>query len=248
MLQKTTGIVLRTLKYNDASTIVEIYTELCGRASFVISVSRSKQTGIRLGLGLFQPLAMIEFEADFRPTTTSLYRIKEAKSLIPFTTIPYDPFKSAISLFLADFFCRALREEGENHSLFAYLKYSIIWLDEVREEYANFHIIFLMHLSRFLGLYPNLENYHEGDYFDMLNAGFTSTRPMQHSFFILPEEASRLLYLTRMSYRTMHLFKMNRKERIRCLTIINEYYRLHLPGFPQLKSLKILQELFDSFN
>jgi DNA repair protein RecO (recombination protein O) len=244
MLQKTTGIVLYTLKYNDASTIVEIYTELCGRASFVAWIPRSKKTGIRLGL--FQPLALIEFEADFHHTTTSLYRIKEAKSILPFTTIPYDPFKSAISLFLAEFLYRSLREEEEDRSLFAYLKYSILWLDKVQEEYANFHLVFLMHLSHFLGLYPNLENYHKGDYFDLLNASFTSTRPLQHSFFILPEDASRLPYLTRMNYETMYLFKMNRTERVRCLTIINEYYRLHLPGFPpELKSLKILRELFD---
>ncbi|KAA6345480.1 DNA repair protein RecO [termite gut metagenome] len=242
MLQKTTGIVLHTLKYNDTSTIVEMYTELCGRASFVASVSRSKKAGIRLGL--FQPLALIEFEADFRFTTAALYRIKEAKSLLPFATIPYDPSKRAISLFLAEFLYRSLREEEENRSLFAYLKHSIVWLDEVREGYANFHLVFLMHLSRFLGMYPNLENYRKGDYFDLLNAGFTSTRPLQHSFFILPEEACRIPCLTRMNYETMYLFKMNRTGRIRCLTIINEYYRLHLPGFPELKSLKILQELF----
>jgi DNA repair protein RecO (recombination protein O) len=243
MLQKTIGIVLHTLNYNDTSIIVEIYTELCGRASFVISVSRSKKTGIRLGL--FQPLALIEFEADFRLTATSLYRIKEAKSFLPFTTIPYDPFKLAISLFLAEFLYRSLHEEGENRMLFAYLKYSIVWLDKAQKRYANFHLVFLMHLSRFLGLYPNLDSYHKGDYFDLLNADFISTRPLQHPFFLLPEEASCLPYLTRMNYETMYLFKMNRTERIRCLTIINEYYELHLPGFSVLKSLKIIQDLFD---
>ena len=49
----------------------------------------------------------------------------------------------------------------------------------------------------------------------------------------------------RMNYDTMHLFTMSRAERIRCLTIINDYYRLHLPDFPVLKSLEILKELFD---
>jgi DNA repair protein RecO (recombination protein O) len=242
MLRKTIGIVLHTVKYNDTSTIVEIYTELCGRASFVISISRSKKTGIKSGL--FQPLALVEFESDFRPTTTSLYRIKEAKSFLPFTTIPYDSFKSAIAFFLAEFLYRSLREEEENRTLFAYLKYSIVWLDEVQEGYANFHLVFLMHLSHFLGLYPNLENYHQGDYFDLLNAGFTSTCPLQHSFFLPPGEAVHIPYLARMNYETMYLFKMNRVERIRCLTIINEYYQLHLPRFPELKSLRILQELF----
>ncbi len=102
-----------------------------------------------------------------------------------------------------------------------------------------------MRLSRFLGLYPNLEDYHTGDYFDLLNACFTSIRPQLHSSYINPEEAGRLRQLMRMNYETMHLFTMNRLERTRCLNIMNEYYRLHLPDFPVLKSLEVLKELFD---
>ncbi|MDR2859536.1 MAG: DNA repair protein RecO [Mediterranea sp.] len=243
MLQKTTGIVLYTLKYNDTSSIIDIYTEVCGRASFIISISHSKKTKVKPVM--FQPLTLIEFEADFCFATSSLYRIREAKLLYPFITVPYDFFKTAISLFLAEFLYRILREEAESRQLFAYLKYSILRLDEVKKEYTNFHLVFLMHLSRFLGLYPNLENYHKGDYFDMLNAGFTSVRPQQHPFYINPQEASHLPHLMRMNYETMHLFKMNRMERIRCLTVINDYYRLHLPGLSELKSLKVLQELFN---
>ncbi|KAA6349711.1 DNA repair protein RecO [termite gut metagenome] len=242
MLQKTVGIVLHTLKYNDASNIVEIYTELCGRASFAVSASRSKKMEVKPML--FQPLTLIEFEAEIRPTN-NIYRIKEAKNFMPFTSIPYHPYKSAISLFLAEFLYHAIREETENRLLFAYLRHTIALLDEIKEKYANFHLVFLMHFSRFLGLYPNLNNYHEGDYFDMLNAVFTSEKPQLHASFIHPEEASHLPVLIRMNYKTMHLYRMNRTERIRCLTMINEYYRIHLPGFPELKSLKVLQELFD---
>ena len=97
----------------------------------------------------------------------------------------------------------------------------------------------------FLGLYPNLEDYHAGDYFDLQNACFTPLRPQLHSNYIAPEEAARLTQLMRMNYETMHLFTMNRLERTRCLNIVNEYYRLHLPDFPVLKSLEVLKELFD---
>lgn len=38
---------------------------------------------------------------------------------------------------------------------------------------------------------------------------------------------------------------MSRVERMRCLTVIEQYYRLHLPDFPELKSLDVLKELFD---
>ena len=37
MLQKTLGIVLHTLKYKDTSLIADIYTEVAGRASFMVS-------------------------------------------------------------------------------------------------------------------------------------------------------------------------------------------------------------------
>lgn len=242
MLQKTLGIVLRTLKYKDTSIIVDIYTEVSGRASFLVPVPRSRKAAVKPAL--FQPLALVELEADFRPNTT-IYKVKEAKSFYPFATLPYDPYKSAIALFLSEFLYRAAREETENRPLFAYLQHSIIWLDECRAGFANFHLVFLMRLSRFLGLYPNLEHYAAGDYFDLQNACFTPLRPSLHSNYIGPEEASRLTMLMRMNYETMHLFAMNRVERARCLAIMNEYYRLHLPDFPVLKSLEILQTLFD---
>ncbi len=129
------------------------------RASFLVKIPRSRKSAVKSVL--FQPLAMVEFEADYRPNT-NLYPVKEAKSWYPFITLPYDPYKSAIAMFLAEFLYRALREEAENRPLFAYLEHSIIWLDECREGFANFHLVFLMRLSRFLGLYPNLEDYHAG--------------------------------------------------------------------------------------
>lgn len=242
MLQKTQGIVLHSLKYKDTSIIVDIYTEVSGRASFLVPVSRSRKAAVKSVL--FQPLSLVELEADFRPNTT-IYKVKEAKSFYPFTSIPYDPYKSAIALFLSEFLYRALREEAENRPLFAYLQHSIVWLDECGSGFANFHLVFLMRLSRFLGLYPNLEDYHSGDCFDLQNACFTPLRPQLRSDFIGPEEASRLTMLMRMNYETMHLFDMNRTERARFLTIMNEYYRLHLPDFPVLKSLEVLKELFD---
>jgi DNA repair protein RecO (recombination protein O) len=242
MLQKTIGIVLHVLKYSDTSNIIEMYTEQLGRCSYIISVSRAKKSNVRAVL--FQPLSIIEFEADYR-STVNLHRIKEAKIYFPFTSIPYDPYKSAIALFLAEFLYRAVREEIENQPLFAYLRHSIAWLDEQQGGYANFHLVFLMRLSRFLGLYPNLEGYQEGDYFDLQNACFVPMCPQQHSFFIEPADASRLMQFMRMNYETMHLFGMNRAGRARCLAIINEYYRLHLPDFPVLKSLAVLQDLFD---
>ncbi|MEG1837995.1 MAG: DNA repair protein RecO [Bacteroidaceae bacterium] len=241
MLQKTLGIVLHSLKYSDSSNIVDVYTEMRGRTSFLVKTSRSRKGVVKSVL--FQPLSIIEIDADYR-ATSNLHLIREVKSVSPFFSIPYDPYKLCIALFMAEFLHKAIREEAENAPLFAYLKHSIEWLDECNQGFSNFHLVFLMRLSRFLGLYPNTEDYHQGDYFDLMNACFSSSKPF-HNSYIKPEEAAKLIQLMRMNYETMNLFKMSREERNRCLSIINDYYRLHLPEFPVLKSVGVLQELFN---
>lgn len=242
MFQKMTGIVLHVLKYNDTSNIVDIYTEQGGRASFMVKMPRSRKSGVHNVL--FQPLSFVEFEVASRPNG-GLPTVREVKPLFLFASLPYNPYKSSIAMFLAEFLYRALKEEAPNGPLFAYLTHSIRWLDECEgRPFANFHLVFLMRLSRFLGLYPNVDDYTAGCYFDMLNACFTPLLPKGGSF-LKPDEAAHIRLLLRMNYETMHLFGMSRGERNRCLTVINDYYRLHLPDFPILRSLEVLKELFD---
>lgn len=241
MLQKTEGIVLHTVRYKDTAMMATVYTEAAGRASFVVPVSRSRHAAVKSVL--FRPPTLVELEADVRPNK-AVGRIREARVAHPFLSLPYDPVKSAIALFLSEFLYRALREEAENRPLFAYLRHSLLWLDECRTGFANFHLVFLMRLSRFLGLYPNLEGYVVGSYFDLRAAGFTPLRPSLHADYVAPDEAARIVRLMRMDYGTMHLFRMSRVERARCLEVILKYYRLHLPDFPELRSVEVLRELF----
>jgi len=242
MLQTTEGIVLRTVKYKETALLVDAYTEDLGRVTFHVALPRSKKAALRASL--FQPLTLVEWVADIRPAS-SVFKVTEAKLAYPFASIPFDPCKSAIVLFLAEFLYRVIRDESANLALFSYLKYSLCWLDACESAFANFHLVFLMRFSRFLGLYPNLDDYSPGAYFDLLNGCFTSSCPLHHTFYLGQEESSRLLTLMRMNYDTMHLFAMNRQERARCLMVLNEFYRLHVPNFPVLKSLDVLKELFD---
>ena len=49
----------------------------------------------------------------------------------------------------------------------------------------------------------------------------------------------------RMDFPTMHLYRLSRQERNRICEVLLWYYRLHIPQFPELKSLKVLQELWN---
>lgn len=242
MFQKTNAVVLRTIKHNDTSLVVDLFSETNGHMALLSPTQARKKAGRQASL--FQPLSILEIEATNRPTA-SLNRIKEARAAYPLQSIPNNPYKIAISLFLAEFLYRALHNEASNPPLYAYLEKSILWLDECKRGFANFHVVFLMRLSQFLGLYPNMDHYHEGDFFDMANACFTRLRPL-HPSFLPPDDAKALAALARMSYANMHLFRMNRQQRRQCLDAIQAYYKLHLPNFPEIKSAEVLRELFDA--
>lgn len=234
--------MLRTIRFNDAFNVVDVYTAQRGKLSYLVPVTvRPKAKVKRL---LFQPLSFVEFESDYR-AKSNLHYVREAKCSYPFKSIPYEPYKSAIALFLTEFLSGVLREEMADEALFGYLSHSITWLDVARENYTNFHLVFLMRLTRFVGIYPNVENYHEGDYFDLLGGCFSSAIP-DHSAFLGPQESAHIAALMRMNYENMYLFTFTREQRRRCVEVMNDYYRLHIPSFPKLKSPEVLQQLFEA--
>lgn len=241
MVEKFEGIVLRTLKYNDSLMIADIYTAQRGRMSFLVPVSHSKRSRVRSVL--FQPLSMLSFTAAVK-TGRTLSRIGEVQPYSMYSSINNDVVKSAIALYLAELLSHALREDGRDDSLFTFLDRSFTLFDNLEHGYADFHLIFMVQLLRFLGIYPNLENYTPGCYFDLAQGCATREHPL-HPHFLLPDDALPFVNLLRTGYDSMHLLSLNRKLRGEYLATLSMYYQLHVPEFPELKSAAVLRELFD---
>ena len=157
--------------------------------------------------------------------------------------LPFSPYKLAMSMFLAELLGQATRNEQVNVPLFSFIEESVAWLDHAQGNYANFHIVFMVRLTFFLGFSPNLESGAHGDFFDLEEGRFVSFVPT-HVHYLNKEDSLRMLGLLRLSYETMHLYTMSRLDRNRCVEVILQYYRIHVPGFPELKSFSVLQELF----
>ena len=240
MLTKTQAIVLHAFKYGESRLIVDVFTRQSGRLSFIVTMPKSPKG--RMKKQFFQPLSLLDMEFDLRPKV-QLQKIGNVQLAYAYTSVPFDPSKLSISLFVAEFLYHALKGEQQNEALFDYVRFSMEWLDGHQTSVANFHLVFLMHLSRFLGFYPNLEGWHEGCYFDLRAGVFCSEMPQHHDF-LMPEDAERMEVLMRMDYPTMHLFRMSHHDRQRLLETAIGYYRLHLPDFPELKSLAVLQEMY----
>lgn len=239
-MTKTQAIVLHAIKYGESRMIVDMFTRSNGRLSFIVSLPKSHKSKIKKQF--FQPLTLLEIETDVRPKV-QLQKLADVRLALPFTSIPFEPDKLAISLFVAEFLYYALRSEQQNEPLYDYVTNSIQWLDSQESQFSNFHLVFLMRLSRFLGFYPNLDDYAPGDYFDLRESIFLSQPPV-HCDFLFPEEAEKVQLMMRMDFPTMRLFRMSHQERNRLLEVSLTYYRLHLPDFPELKSIAVLQEIY----
>jgi DNA repair protein RecO (recombination protein O) len=220
--------------------IVDMFTEEAGRLSFIISIPKTSKG--RIKKQYFQPMTLLEVECDVRQNV-QLQKLKDAHLLTAYTSIPFSPEKLALSLFIAEFLYHALRSEQQDKLLFAYVCDSMQWLDTVEVGFANFHLTFLMRMSRFLGFYPNLDDYVDGCVFDLRTATFSLQVPTHRDF--LDSHDSQLIHtLMRMDFPTMHLFQLSHHDRNRITEVLLNYYRLHIPQFPELKSLGVLQELW----
>lgn len=240
MLTRTKAIVLHALKYGDDKLIVDLLTELYGRLSFVQHIPKTAKAKVKKQY--FQPLTLVEIEFDYRQNAR-LLRIRDIRISHPYASIPFDATKLSIALFVAEFLDVSTRGERQGGLLYQYVESSLEWLDACHGQFANFHLVFMMRLSRFIGFFPNLNDYAEGDYFDLRNACFTPKTP-SHRDYVRPSEAARIITLIRMNYESMHLFKMSHDDRNRITDVAIQYYRLHVPDFHEIKSLDVLRELF----
>ena len=240
MQEKTTGIVLRAIKYGDSSMIVDVYTSTRGTVAFMVRIPKSRKSTVR-GV-LFRPLSMLEIDFDYRPKS-ALQHMRDVRLAYSYASLPYHPYKAAIAMFLAEFLSKVLRGEMSNEPLFSYLQHSLQWLDAAERSFSNFHLVFMTRLTRFLGFYPNIDDYSKGDWFDMLNACFVHIRPY-HPSYLEPQESAFVPLFMRMNYDSMRFFAMNREQRNRYIEVLNDYYRLHIPEFSDLKSLDVLKEIF----
>lgn len=242
MVEILTGVVLRTIKYSDNLVVVDMYTKERGRSSFLLPVSRGKRSKVRNVL--FQPLSMLTFTVNLGKRG-GLSRISDAQPYILYNTIPYDVIKSSVAIYIAEFLTAVLHEEGSNESLFAYLDYSLSFFDNVDDNVsADFHILFLLQLTRFLGIYPNVENSSQYSYFDLMAGTLVNEHPL-HAHYLSPEDTRNFIKLLSVDFNSMHTLSMNRKARGEYLALIQNYYSLHIPDFPSLRSAEIFKELFN---
>ncbi|HQA73327.1 MAG: DNA repair protein RecO [Flavobacterium sp.] len=234
MLVKTKAIVISSLKYQEKSLIVKCFTQSDGLKSYFVpnafSAKKSNQK-----IAYFQPFSILEIEANHKNKGT-LEHFKEIKLAYSYQTIATDVVKSSIILFLSEMLHHSIKEEEENENLFTFLETALLWLDN-HEEITNFHLIFLLQMTKFFGFFPNKAN---GNYFEMIDGVFSEYQGTSCLNFQETVLLKKLLELKFDSSKKLFLAS----ERQQLLKFIIDYYSIHLDGFKKPKSLEVLKEVF----
>jgi DNA repair protein RecO (recombination protein O) len=169
-----------------------------------------------------------------------LNSIREARVHFVYTSLNQNIIKQSIALFLSEVLGSALREEDKNPNLFEYLQTTFQWL-ETHDHVSNFHLLFLLNLTRHLGFYPETKNL-TGNYFNLEEGYFADYKPF--NMFIEGENLVSFKSLIGTNFDVLDRLNFSVRSRQSVLNDLITYYELHLPGFKKPRSLDILKDLF----
>jgi DNA repair protein RecO (recombination protein O) len=236
MQVKTKAIVISTVRYQEKSLIVKCFTYTDGIKSYFVSNAFSTKKSNQK-IAYFQPLTLLEIDAVHK-NNGKLEYFKEIKLATPYQSISTDIIKSTIAIFVSEILHYAIKEEEKNEDLFIFLEAALLWLD-THNETANFHLILLIEISKFLGFYPE-NSFIDQSFFDAKEGQFTTFQNLncftEHETFLL----KRLIGLKFDGNQKI----FNANERQILLKCLLHYFTLHLDGFVKPKSLEVLREVF----
>ena len=241
MLQKAKAIALHSVRYGDNSIVAYIYCLEHGRVTLMANGAYGKKAKSGKAI-FFQPLSIIDV-VFYRGKGPTMGRLKEVSSSYIASSISNSPIKVAIALFIGEVIYRTVKEEEGNAPLFGFLELSIKSLDAIEVGVANFHLIFLSHLSKFLGFYPHGEFSDQTPYFDFRSGVFVEQKPEHHFYF--SSEYSKILYDTlQHRYENASQLVLNGSQRSAFLNLMLSYYQYHTDSQTAFRSLPVLQQLF----
>ncbi|TXG37020.1 DNA repair protein RecO [Seonamhaeicola maritimus] len=239
MLITTKAIVLSKIKYKDYDLIVKCYTEQLGVVSFILKgVLKSKKGSSKVAY--FQLLSQLQLIIQYKENR-SLQSIKETKLSGVYTSLHSNIIKGSIVMFLAEVLSNVLKEEEQNETLFSYIETTLLWLD-AHSSYSNFHLLFLLNLTKYLGFYPDPTQI-EQPFFNLYEGKFEIKKTDKYS--VSGDNLMLLKQLLGTTFDALSLVKISSKQRQSFLNMILVYFELHLGSFKRPKSLQIFNQVFN---
>lgn len=234
-------ISLKVTRYSDTQSILTAYSREWGKVAFAVATGKGKNAS-RLR-AMTMPMGIVECDTDMRPGREVL-PMRQARPVAVLTELHSNPLKQMVAMFVAEVLAKVLRESVHDAAVYDFIEGSARYLDALPvSDIGNFHICFLMHLGRLLGIEPDITTYAPGGVMDMRDGIWRNCLPL-HNEVLTPEESAEAVRLARMTYANMRYFRYTRSQRARVLDLVLRYYSLHVTPLNGLRSLEILRSMF----
>ena len=239
MILSTKGIVLHCMDYSETSVIAKIYTEQLGLQSYIAKGIRKK--GSRIKKNLFAPLSILQLVANHKEGE-GLRVIRDASCAYHINGIASNINKTAVSFYMSELLSRAISVQMADKELFEILENAIMMLDHTQESVAGFPLYITLTLAQHLGLNPRNNYTVNNQVFDLMEGGFFHQAP-DHPYYITPPLSVSLSETLRAIDSGIIFLKTPHAVRTELLSAVLTYFRLHLTGFGELKSLQVLTDV-----
>lgn len=240
MQVSTKAIVISSVKYGDHGLIVKCFTYTDGLKSYLLQGIQKNKKG-KISKSQFLPLSLLKINATHN-TKGNLNRIAEAKVLHLYKTLHLDFVKQSLVFFLSEFLSSVIKEEeGENTMLFDFLEQAFLWLDE-HEQIANFHLRFLLDITRFLGFYPDEVYKETAPYFDLSEGKYVFNNGVD---IIQGDQLCLFNKALGIKFDVLEKTLFSKEQRLQVLETIIKYYQLHMTYFKKPRSLEVLSKVLE---
>lgn len=231
MLVATKGIVLKSIKFQESSLIVKMFTASHGVQTFMVKGVRSVKANGKAAM--FQSGMLLDFIMYYQEAK-SFKMLKEYRAAYVYDNAIYEIRKSSILMFLMEVLEQCIHADNEDESLFDFIFSSLQQLDK-QDFNPDFHLYFLLHFMQHLGIYPSSKYSSSIPYFDIKEASFTSS--FGANPFVLNQEESNIFV------RLLDQDKLDftRQERKKAIHLLLDYYTYHMENFKGVKSLQVLE-------
>lgn len=238
MLFQTKGILFHKTNYSESSIIAKIYTEKFGLKSYLVRGVRKSKAKFKANL--FQSLSLVDLIV-YNKEKSEIQNIKEVRQDKQYQTIPFDVIKSSIVIFMNEVLYKSIWEEEKNPGLFTFVYNALLTFDSC-ESPTNFHIVFMLQLSRFLGFFPK-NNFTESRKNFNLEEGEFQDINLQNELYISPPLSIKFSQIVDLPLDQHEKVKLTGTERKILINKLIRFYELHLPGFKNIRSHQVLHEV-----
>lgn len=151
MVHSSRLIILATTKVGEKALVLHTLSAEWGRRSFIVNVGRNTSAA------LFLPLNILDAEIVENPKS-ELWRLRSLTVVHPLSGIRSNVHKNTMTLFMSEVLFRTLHDGVNEDGLYDWLCRSLMTLDALDCDFANYHLRWLLEFAAALGFSPSPED------------------------------------------------------------------------------------------